>query len=237
MMDTHQMEQAAELPGEEEGEHWISVSDLMAGLMMVFLFVSIALMRDAVVEKKKIEEIAVSYQKNQEALYKALMKEFDSDLKKWQATIDKSSLSFEFHSPDVLFDTGQIGLKPQFENILADFFPRYMNVLWQFKSSIREVRIEGHTSSLWNEQTTHEEAYFKNMILSQGRTRTVLKYAYHIDAVKNKRDWIKKKIAAVGLSSSHAKIVDGKEDYQASRRVTFRIITNAEKQIRKILAN
>ncbi|MFW1170191.1 OmpA family protein, partial [Vibrio parahaemolyticus] len=31
------------------GEHWMSVSDLMAGLMMVFLFISVALMRDAMV--------------------------------------------------------------------------------------------------------------------------------------------------------------------------------------------
>ena len=31
--------------GQEESEHWVSVSDLMAGLMMVFLFISIALMR------------------------------------------------------------------------------------------------------------------------------------------------------------------------------------------------
>lgn len=40
---------------EQGGEHWMSVSDLMAGLMMVFLFISVALMRDAVVERDKIK--------------------------------------------------------------------------------------------------------------------------------------------------------------------------------------
>lgn len=39
----------------DSGEHWMSVSDLMAGLMMVFLFISVALMRDAMVERDKIK--------------------------------------------------------------------------------------------------------------------------------------------------------------------------------------
>ena len=53
--------------GEEKREHWLSVSDLMAGLMMVFLFVSIALMRDALIERDKIKEVAITYQENQVA--------------------------------------------------------------------------------------------------------------------------------------------------------------------------
>ena len=31
----------------DDGDHWFTISDLMAGLMMVFLFISIALMRHA----------------------------------------------------------------------------------------------------------------------------------------------------------------------------------------------
>lgn len=50
------------------GEHWMSVSDLMAGLMMVFLFISVALMRDAMNERDKIKEVAVTYEKTQEAI-------------------------------------------------------------------------------------------------------------------------------------------------------------------------
>lgn len=55
-------------------------------------------------------------------------------------------------------------------------FPRYLDVLLQFRDSIDEVRIEGHTNSAWNERSTSDEAYFKNMKLSQGRTRSVLEY-------------------------------------------------------------
>ena len=64
----------------EDSEHWISVSDLMAGLMMVFLFISIALMRSALIERDMIKEVAVAYQDNQVAIYEALVREFEQDI-------------------------------------------------------------------------------------------------------------------------------------------------------------
>jgi outer membrane protein OmpA-like peptidoglycan-associated protein len=40
----------------------------------------------------------------------------------------------------------------------------------------------------------------------------------------------------VGLSSSHPlKLADGAEDAERSRRVTFRVISNSENQIKQIL--
>ena len=227
----------------EEEDHWISVSDLMAGLMMVFLFISIALMRTAFlerdkvkIERDKIQEIAVAYQENQVAIYQSLMDEFGSDLEKWGARIDQETLSFEFQSPEVLFAQGDIALKPKFKEILADFFPRYLSVLTKYRDSIKEVRIEGHTSSIWNKKTSEDEAYFNNMYLSQGRTRSVLEYIYQLESVEKERSWVKKTVAAVGFSSAHPKLTEaGKEDYRASRRVSFRVITNAETQIRKII--
>ncbi|MBB1125647.1 OmpA/MotB family protein [Thiospirillum jenense] len=219
-------------------EHWLSISDLMSGLMIIFLFVSIALMRDAMIERDKIKEVAVAYQESQVELYEALMREFRNDLKTWDAVIDRETLAFEFKSPDVLFDVGKISLKPAFCTILDSFFPRYLKVLFSFREAIDEVRIEGHTSSQWNIETPLDEAYFNNMELSQGRTRSVLNYVYYLPAVTDERPWIKANIAAVGFSSSRI-IMDtlGQEDQERSRRVSFRVMTNAETQIRKILEN
>jgi len=221
---------------ESEESHWLSVSDLMAGLMMVFLFISVALMREAFLERDQIKEIAVAYQENQVAIYNSLMSEFEKDLDKWQADIDGETLSFVFKSPDVLFDRGEALIKPEFKVILDNFFPRYMGVLRGYLDSINEVRIEGHTSSVWNHWTSDSEAYFRNMELSQGRTRSVLNYVYNLKKIESERKWIKKNIAAVGFSSAKL-IIDktGKEDRTRSRRVTFRVITNSETQIRRIL--
>ena len=218
----------------DSGEHWLTVSDLMAGLMMVFLFIAIVFMLDTQKENEKIKSVAVAYQENQVAIYDALMNEFRSDLDSWGAEIDKETLSFDFQSPEVLFGNGKITLQPAFKEILNDFFPRYLNVLKPYRGSLNEVRIEGHTSSRWNRNSTDKEAYFNNMSLSQGRTRAVLYYLYGV--VPNETDWIKKNIAAVGFSSSRLVLDErGREDASRSRRVSFRAITNADIQIKRIL--
>lgn len=220
----------------DEGEHWLTVSDLMAGLMIVFLFIAIAYMRDTKIENKKMKEVAIAYQTNQVAIYDSLMEEFQSDLAKWGAKINQETISFEFNAPEVLFIQNEITLRPRFKEILNDFFPRYLNRLLLFRDSINEIRIEGHTSSEWNKYTDKSESYFENMELSQGRTRSVLKHVYYLPDVNQDQKWIKKTIAAVGFSSSKLIVKDnGEEDKNASRRVSFRVITNAEVQIRKIL--
>jgi outer membrane protein OmpA-like peptidoglycan-associated protein len=234
--------------GEGEGAHWLSISDLMAGLMMVFLFIAIALMLNAFKERDKIREVAVAYQDNQVAIYDALIAEFGNDLGRWDANIERETLAFEFKSPDVLFETAKTEIRPRFREILDDFFPRYLRTLRVFQDSVNEIRVEGHTSSEWNGRVNATEAYFLNMALSQGRTRSVLGYVYELPAVAADRPWIKKAFAAVVFSSAHLKCAeapDGScrvhadgavvEDPDRSRRVTFRVITNAEIQIRKIL--
>ena len=74
------------------------------------------------------------------------------------------------------------------------------------------------------------------MELSQARTRSVLFFIQSLDDVRAERDWIRRNIAAVGFSSSRL-VLDstGVEDAEKSRRVTFRVISNAETQIRKLI--
>ena len=220
----------------QDSEHWVSMSDLMAGLMMVFLFIAIAYMHYVRIEKEKIKEVAVAYQNAQAALYQALETEFASDLDKWDAEIDKQTLEFRFKSPEVLFALGRVDLKPEFRLILDNFFPRYLKILDQFKDHITDIRIEGHTSSDWTGATSVDDAYFNNMELSQGRTRAVLQYLYQMPTVSVHQAWIKSVFSAVGFSSSHPVTdVNGQENPERSRRVTFKVLTNAELQIRKII--
>lgn len=223
--------------GNEEEHHWLSVSDLMAGLMMVFLLISIALMRHALEERDRVTAVAEAYQETQVAIYQALMNEFANDLETWEAEINADTLALTFKSPEVLFATGSARLRSRFESILSDFYPRYLGVLTPFQEFIDEVRIEGHTSSLWNSSVSEDEAYFSNMQLSQDRTRSVLSYLYQLPETQLQKVWVKQTTAAVGFSSSHLVMDDaGQEDHERSRRVSFRILTNAESQIREILS-
>lgn len=220
----------------EDAEHWISVSDLMSGLMMMFLFVAVAYMYYVQVERDNVKEIAVAYKETQVAIYNDLMREFEGDLKRWNAIIEKNTLQVTFNDPEVLFRAGSPDLSTQFSEMLNQFFPRYVAVLSHYRSAIEEIRIEGHTSSDWG-KLEGEHAYFPNMALSQDRTRSVLQYVMSLLQPGNDREWVRSSFAAVGYSSSR-RILDAdtqKEDSALSRRVNFRVITNSELQIRNII--
>lgn len=74
------------------GNHWISISDMMSGLMMIFLFISVTYMINVTREKDKIKEIAVTYNRLQNELYDDLYDEFKGDLKEWNADIDRQTV-------------------------------------------------------------------------------------------------------------------------------------------------
>ena len=210
------------------GDYWISVSDLMSGLMVVFLFIAIAY----------ITNIAVTYDELQTTLYDELREEFEDDLPEWGAELDRSTLSVRFTEPDVLFAQGDAAIRPEFRSILDDFFPRYVGVLTrpEFVDEIEEVRIEGHTSSEWVDGSTGLTAYVGNMELSQDRTRSVLAYVLALDGVDAHEGWLVRRLTANGLSSSRV-VTDpgGAEDAALSRRVEFRVKTDAESRIRAVL--
>jgi outer membrane protein OmpA-like peptidoglycan-associated protein len=211
-------------------DHWIALSDLMTGLMMIFMLIAIAFMMKVEQESAKVKQVTVMYQEVKTELYQDLMNEFKKDLPVWDAEITPD-LSVRFRNPDILFDTGKDQLKPRFQEILRDFFPRYLKIVTsdKYEGTIQDIRIEGHTSSLWAAPIPKEEVYFKNMELSQSRTRSALRFVMELPAVEDKTTWLKKHVTANGLSSSHPILnKDGTEDTDRSQRVEFHIRTDAE---------
>ncbi len=218
--------------------HWIGLSDLMTGLMVLFLLIAVTYMMRVEASTSRIREVAVAYNETRDALYEDLHREFGSDLPKWRAELIKGDLSIRFTDPDILFANGRSDLKPEFQEILRDFFPRYEKILAsaKYRGAINEIRIEGHTSSEWVTMTTPDDAYFRNMELSQARTRSVLNLVLGLPASVSDRSWLKRYVTANGLSSSQP-ILDANngEDFARSRRVVFRVRTDAETRIEKIL--
>lgn len=218
-------------------DHWIPLSDLMTGLMVIFLLIAVLYMMRVEAEASRIKEVAIAYSEIKDALYNDLSAEFKNDLPKWKAQIDREDLSIRFTEPDVLFDLGSSELKPTFKAILDDFFPRYVRILTsdKYKNAISEVRIEGHTSSRWSTVVSPEDAYFLNMALSQARTRSALRYVMGIQPTVQ-QNWLRQYVTANGLSSSRLVTdKDGQEDADRSQRVEFRVRTDAETRIAKIL--
>ena len=224
-------------PIEPKEEHWIPLSDLMTGLMMIFMLIAVMYMVKVEADAKRVKDIAVLYDEIKLDLYLDLQKEFAMDLSKWGAELDKD-LTLRFKEPDVLFDVGKDSLKPRFAQILDDFFPRYVKIISskKYRDSVDEIRIEGHTSSVWRGAPSKDDAYFLNMALSQSRTRSVLQYVLSRPTVSQEQDWLRKNLTANGLSSS--KLImrpDGSENSEGSQRVEFRVRTNADERMTEIL--
>jgi outer membrane protein OmpA-like peptidoglycan-associated protein len=219
-----------------EQTHWIPLADLMTGLMMVFLLVAITYMVKVEAASQHVREIAILYERMKVELYDDLKQAFEKDLPRWGAELDTDS-TIRFKEPDVLFSTGSSEINSNFKKILDDFFPRYVRILDsdKYRDAVEEIRIEGHTSSIWSNLPV-DQAYFQNMKLSQDRTRSSLQYVLTLPAVRNDLPWLRGRITANGLSSSKTiKRGDGSEDYDRSQRVEFRVRTDAESRIAKII--
>lgn len=216
----------ASYKGIEENIFSQSTGDLMAGLLFIFVLLLMGALLQVQEKAEQDEEIVRKYDQIKTQLYIDLQEEFKEDLTVWRAVID-STLCIRFQEPSMLFDNNRAILKPKFKEILDDFFPRYIKVLNrpEYKDNIVEIRIEGHTDS--------NGEYFHNMELSQNRTRTVLQYCFYL-MTEDEASWAKSLITANGLSSSQPILVNGVEDKSLSRRVEFRVRTNAEKQLEEI---
>tara|TARA_B100001059_G_scaffold233656_1_gene274188 strand:- start:54 stop:773 length:720 start_codon:yes stop_codon:yes gene_type:complete len=224
---------------------WLPISDLMSVLMMVFIIISVFYMLQVKKDKDQIEKIAVTFDRLQKELYEDLNIEFEKDLKKWNAEIDSTKLSIRFlapeqyktGSPKIFFNPGSSKITSYGKSILKEFFPRFRKIIYseKYKNTVEEVRIEGHTSSDWF-GLNDNRAYYKNMELSQNRTRNVLEFTLESVNDFEEKAWFREYLSSNGLSSSKV-IKDslGKENYNASRRVEFRVKTKAEESILKIV--
>ena len=204
------LERLLNVQRQETEEHWVSISDVMTGLMVIFLFIAISYMVNAKKTTDDIKESLGDYTDLQTSLSKELKTEFEgSPVKKqqfqidWKGHLDMAMLSIRFKTP---YEQGEPTVSNDFKGILRYFFPRYIAILTrpEYKNQIAEIRIEGHTSSEWFDQITGNEAYIKNMELSQNRARNVLDYVLRIahSKIVLNRAWLRKHLTANGLSSS-----------------------------------
>ena len=211
---------------------WMSISDMMSGLMLVFLFIAISFMIRVEAEKQEMKDVAISYRDTKANLNEALFEEFQSDLKAWNASITKDN-SIIFSSPEVLFKVSKSDINDEFKIILQQFFSRYLKILTspEYIDEIQELRVEGHTSQSWKNATSQKEIYLQNMQLSQERAYRVLSYCYSLgdESVVKYREWLEKHFRANGMAFSKLR------DEKTARRVEFTIQMKSEDRVYEIL--
>jgi len=219
---------------------WMSVSDLMTALMVIFLFIAIAYIQLFTQNAADITAFADA----RTHLHDKLTNKFAADTARWQMTIG-TDLSIRFTNVDVLFPSGSYELTPDFCEILDEFLPQYFEILLtdSLRNSISEVRIEGHTDpSATN--LNGMDPYMFNLVLSQRRANSVLNYYRHSSSFLALPEADKRLLefwfTANGLSYGHTLNSSGeltllsddsRPDYDRSRRVEIRIITTSEKML------
>lgn len=205
--------------------------------------------REKVVEQKEKEIIDSfdSYSSLKQNLYSDLKTEFEDDLHRWNALIDKDNLSVQFffdekESPHVMFFPGSGKQTEYYDDLIKDFCPRYYKVLKKRINSslIAEIKIEGHTSSEWINHISESEAYYNNLSLSQERSKNVMISCLRSIESLGDSNFLtfRKKMTANGASSS--KIITneaGQENTSASRRVEFKIVTSFDQNIENLNVN
>lgn len=222
---------------EEETSYWLSYSDMMAALLLIFiLIISFTMLQsqsqyeekesELLAQQELVEQQQEQLEEQQEQLDKligirkelieALKEEFDgTDL---SVTVDSKTGSIALDS-SILFDSGKYDLKATGEELLKKFLPKYINVLThkEFSDYVSEIIVEGHTDS--------EGDYLYNLELSQKRALSVSAFCLDVNKSvlsEKKIAQVRQMITANGKSySSPVLDSNGKEDRNASRRVEF----------------
>lgn len=222
---------------------WISISDMFAGIMMVFLLLAITFMfitqNQSKVLIKKNQELSVlnehmsgilkAYSNLQLNINNDLVREFSGDFSKWNASIDDTN-TIRFNELDSIFEIGKSDIKDDFKVILDDFFPRYMKIINKYRDDIEEIIIEGHASNIWRGANNINDSFLYNATLSQNRALNVMRYCFLNNTKNDEKEWLMKVLHSNGMSFSRPL-----ESEEKSRRVEFRVTTKAYNSIKEII--
>lgn len=223
----------------QEDTPWVSVSDLMSGLMLVFLFIAIVFMLYVQKDRDRYAEVAEQYSATQLDIEDALREAFPEG-NPHGAHVVEGALIIRFLDEDAGYGPAQESVPPRFAARLGPFMDQLLEIIEtpDFKGHVIELRIEGHTSSDWA-NSTPREAYLRNMHLSQARALNVLQHVMGLPRVTDvpaTESWLQSILRANGMSSSQRILLaDNTEDANNSKRVEFRIVTDADKRMQELL--
>lgn len=232
----------------DETSIWISNTDLMSGLLVLFLFIAILMNQGLSKAQDEIKKITGESNEVRKELQESIKQNFSAEeIKRYNLDQENNIGAASFDKGDGRFLAGSSALTPEFQATLQVFLPKYIksisNIYEKDPNKIKEIRIEGHTSTEWfadnnGQLVTANEAYIKNMELSQNRTRAIIQFALSLPELAPYHALIKDKLTANGLSSSQIiKKEDGSEDFDASRRIEFKVVVNDEATVKAIEEN
>jgi len=203
---------------EEENVFWVTMSDMLLGLLMVFMILFVMAMTGFT--QRQIKD---------QATQSDVAKKLSQALKeqKIDATIDPVTGQVKISDLN-LFKVNSYDLTTKGKQYLSKFIPVYVNTVLsnpELADKITNIVIQGHTDSQSFKNTTSKTGQFnKNMDLSLKRAEAVSEYAFQTGYNKKYTDKLLKTVIVEGKSYTDPILTNGKEDYAKSRRVELKLV-------------
>ena len=218
-------EREPEIEESAEASTYLSIGDLMSGLLMFFalLFITALL---------QLQQVKDNMAKEKRFFVGTLISKLNGNNLKVQINSETGDVSLR---NEILFAEGSSQLKPEGKVWLKKFITIYSDVIFskpEFNRYILRVILEGHTSS--------KGSYEDNMELSLLRALSVYKYIFSNEMNFPTKDLFREKLLASGRGKFDS---DQKIDDPSDRKVVFRfqfkneqLTTNQKSLVKHIIS-
>ena len=196
---------------------WTTMADLLLGLAIIFMTLFVLAMTgftQQTLEQKK-HQIEVS-------------KELIENLKDANIDAQVDEMTGDIKISDLeLFEVGSYNLSPKGKAYLDKLILIYINTIFSKKELVGEIDnivVQGHTDSqTYSGLKDANLSYMKNMQLSLQRANSVADYMFKTGYDKKYSEKLREILTVEGKSNSDPILVNGKEDFNKSRRVELRL--------------
>lgn len=212
---------------EEGSGYWISFSDLMSGVLIIFILLFIYKILDYQNNIESKEAMIESLSSTRMQIISMLQEEFEKE--NIDILIDPKTGAIRL-SEAILFDYGKNELKEDGKQFLQKFIPIYVKILFgtdDIKSQVSQIIIEGHTDDAGD--------YIYNLKLSQERALSVVEYLIGDGFNYEYKNDLQYNLTANGRSFSELiRNEDESVNADASRRVEIKFRLNEEETLMQI---
>ena len=198
---------------------WTTMADLLLGLAIIFMTLFVLAITGF--SQQSIQQKQQQMEVNKELIEKLKEANINAQVDPLTGDIEISDLE--------LFEVGSYNLSTKGKIYLNKLIPIYVDTIFskdELVGQIENIVIQGHTDSQsYAGIKNPNEQYLKNMNLSLERANSVANYIFYTNYNKKYNDKLKKFLVVEGKSYSEPILVNGKEDYNKSRRVELRLKT------------